>query len=70
MFQANDLDFLSCFFVKLRKATISFCMSVCLSARMEQLGSHWTIFMTFVSSVFFENLTRIMNTLHEICDNI
>jgi len=35
-------------FVKLRKATISFIMSVHpsarLSARMEQLGSHWTHF--------------------------
>jgi hypothetical protein len=29
-------------FAKLRKATISFFMSVCLSVRMEQLGSHWT----------------------------
>jgi hypothetical protein len=35
-------------FVKLRKATISFVMSVRLSIRpsvhMEQLGSHWTVF--------------------------
>ena len=35
-------------FVKLRKATISFFTSVCLSVlssvRMEQLGSHWTDF--------------------------
>ena len=35
-------------FAKLRKATISFVMSVrpsvCLSARIEQLGSHWTDF--------------------------
>jgi hypothetical protein len=29
---------------KLRKATISFVMSVCLSVRMEQLGSHSTDF--------------------------
>jgi len=29
-------------FTKLRKATISFVMSVCLSVRMEQLGYHWT----------------------------
>jgi hypothetical protein len=28
-------------FAKLRKATIDF-MSVCLSVRTEQLGSHWT----------------------------
>jgi hypothetical protein len=31
-------------FVKLRKATISFVMSVCLSVRMQQLGSHWQDF--------------------------
>jgi hypothetical protein len=29
-------------FAVLRKATISFVMSVCLSVRMEQLGSHCT----------------------------
>ena len=31
-------------FAKLRKATISFVMSVCLSVRMEQLGHHWEDF--------------------------
>ena len=31
-------------FAKLRKATVSFVMSVGLSVRMEQLGSHWTDF--------------------------
>ena len=31
-------------FVKLRKATISFVMSVRPSVRLEQLGSHWTDF--------------------------
>jgi hypothetical protein len=31
-------------FAKLRKATISFVMSVRPSARMEQLGSHWIDF--------------------------
>jgi len=35
-------------FAKLRKVTISFIMSICLSVppsvRMEQLGSHWTDF--------------------------
>jgi hypothetical protein len=30
--------------VKLRKAIISFVMSVCLSVRMEQFGSNWTDF--------------------------
>jgi hypothetical protein len=31
-------------FAKLQKATGSFFMSVCLSACVEQLGSHWTYF--------------------------
>ena len=31
-------------FAKLRKATINFVMSVCLSIRMEQIGSHWKDF--------------------------
>ena len=31
-------------FAKLRKASISFVMSVGPSVRMEQLGSHWTDF--------------------------
>ena len=31
-------------FAKLRKAIISFVMSVCPSVRMEQLGFHWTDF--------------------------
>jgi len=31
-------------FVKLQKAAISFVMWVCLSARLLQLGTHWTDF--------------------------
>ena len=31
-------------FAKLRKATIGFVMSACVSVRMEQLGSHWLDF--------------------------
>jgi len=31
-------------FAKLRKATISFVMSVCPSVRMEQIGSYWMDF--------------------------
>jgi hypothetical protein len=31
-------------FAKLRKATVSFIMSVCPSVAMEQLDSHWTDF--------------------------
>jgi len=33
---------------KTAKFNISFVMSVCLPVRVEQLGSHWTIFMKFV----------------------
>ena len=32
---------------KIAKATISFVISVRLSVRMKQLGSHWTVFMKF-----------------------
>jgi hypothetical protein len=39
----RSLTFLGAF-AKLRKATVSFVMSVRLSVRMEQLGSHWTDF--------------------------
>ena len=45
-------------FSKLRKATSSFVMSVLFSARMEQLGSHWQIFMKFDIWVFFDNVSR------------
>ena len=62
-------------FAKLRKATISFVMSVRLSVRAKQLGSHWMDFMKFDTWGFLEdlsrnirrnyNLTRINGTLHE-----
>jgi len=50
-------------FAKLRKATISFVMSVCLSVRpsvrMEHLSSPTgRIFMKFKIQGFFENLSR------------
>jgi hypothetical protein len=37
----SDDEFLGAF-AKLLKATVSFVMSVCPPARMEQLGSYWT----------------------------
>jgi hypothetical protein len=41
---AQNVEYLFAF-AKLRKATITFvisvCLSVCPSVRMEQLGSHW-----------------------------
>ena len=42
-------------FAKLRKATISFVMSVCLSLRMEQLGSHWKDFHEILYFTIFRN---------------
>jgi hypothetical protein len=39
-----DRGFFLLLFAKLRKATVSFVISVCLSVRMEQLGCHWTDF--------------------------
>ena len=61
---------------KLRKATVSFVMSVCLSVRMEQLGSYWTDFHEILYLIIFRKsfekiqsfiriLTRITGTLHE-----
>jgi len=62
-------------FAKLRKVTVSFIMSVRLSARMEKLGSHSRILMKFDICSFFEglsrkytfhyNLTKITGTLHD-----
>jgi hypothetical protein len=40
----TDTELLLGAFAKLRKATISFVMSVCLIVRMEQLGSQWRDF--------------------------
>jgi hypothetical protein len=44
-------------FLKLRKVTISFVMSVLLSVRME-FGSQWADFMKFDICGFFENLSE------------
>jgi hypothetical protein len=62
-------------FAKLRKATISFVMSICPSVRMEQPGSHWTdfheisylsIFRTSVGNIQASlSLTRKTGTLQE-----
>ena len=64
-------------FARLRKATISFVMSVCLSLRpsvhMEQLGSHWTDFdETWYLSFLRKSVEKIQmslksdkNTLHK-----
>jgi len=45
-------------FAKLRKATVSFIMSVRLSARMEQLGCHSRILMKFDMCAFYERMSR------------
>ena len=56
-------------FAKLRKATISFVMSVRLSVRLKQIGSHWKDFHEYLSIVrksvekiqvplLYENLSR------------
>jgi hypothetical protein len=42
---AEKLPFFLGAFAKLRKMTISFFMSVRLSVRMEQLGTHWKDFL-------------------------
>jgi hypothetical protein len=43
-------------FAKLRKATISFIVSVRPSVRMELHVSHWTIFINFGVSRFFSKI--------------
>jgi len=43
---------------KVWKATISFVMSVCPPARMEQLGSHWPDFHEVLYLSIFENLFK------------
>ena len=43
-------------FAGLRKASINIVLSVCLSARMEQLRSHWT---DFYEILVFENFSNI-----------
>jgi hypothetical protein len=62
-------------FSKLRRATISFVVSVRLSLNMEQLSSHWTDIYEFFLSIFkkcvkkiqfYYNLTRITGTYMQI----
>jgi hypothetical protein len=51
-------------FAKLRKATISCVMSVRLSVRMEQLGSHWTDFHEILySRIFRKSAEKIQVSL-------
>jgi hypothetical protein len=67
-------QFLSAF-VDLRKTTISFFMSACLSVLMELLFSHWKDFhemtnLSYLSKICGENrvllnLTRMTDILHE-----
>ena len=59
-----DTHFLLGVFAELRKATVSFVMSVCLSVSvrlttsMLQLGSHWTDFYQILNSSIFENMSK------------
>jgi hypothetical protein len=43
-FKSQGLILLLAAFTKLRKATINFVMSVCMSVRMDHLSSHWPDF--------------------------
>jgi len=45
-------------FAKFKKSTTSFIMSVCLSVRMEQLGSHWTDFHEIFEFDYFSKICR------------
>ena len=53
-------------FAKLRKAAISFVMSVRLSIRTEQLGSHWTDFHEISYLRIFRKICRENSSLIEI----
>jgi hypothetical protein len=51
-------------FEELRKVTISFVMSVCLSVRVEQLGSHWTKFHeNWYLRIFRKSVEKIQDSL-------
>ena len=57
-------------FATLRKATISFVMSVRLSVRMEQLGSHWTGFHEiWYCSIFRKSVEKIQVSLNSDKNN-
>ena len=47
-------------FAKLREATVSFFMFVCLSVRMEQLGSLWTNFHKILHLKIFRKSVEII----------
>ena len=45
-------------FTKLRRATVSFVMTVLLPVRLEQLGSHWTDFHEIKYLITFRKICR------------
>ena len=60
----NWLSSFSGAFAKLRKATVSFVMSVCSSVRMEQLGDQWTEFHEISDfSIFRKRIEKIQVSL-------
>jgi len=57
-------------FAKLRKATISLVMSVRLSFRMEQLGSHWTDFHgVWYLGIFRKSVETVQDLLQSNTNN-
>jgi ABC-type arginine/histidine transport system permease subunit len=56
-------------FVKLWKATIGFVISVCLSVRMEQLGSHWTDFHEILYVTIFRKSIEKIQVLLKLDKN-
>jgi hypothetical protein len=57
-------------FPKLRKVTITFVMSVIISVRMEQLGSHWTDFHEVLFlSIFPKSIKKIQVSLKSDYNN-
>jgi len=51
----------------LRKATVSFILPVCLSVRMEQLGSYWAYsYKVWCLNVFFSKTCRVKSSFIKI----
>ena len=68
--QKNYTDVFRGAFAKLRKATISFVISVRPSVRMERLGSHWTDFHEFgYLNIFRKSVEKIQDSLKSYQNN-
>ena len=58
-------EIISLLFAELRKATVTFVVSVCLSVRVEHFGYHWTVFtrVRISSPPIPEKVVKIQNSM-------